>query len=427
MRQIHKQSVSKTSLTLLGLMLITLAFFMGYFIGGRSVEIATVPDGEGRVVGKKVPVHLQEDVAFDQFWNVWNFAKESFYKQPVSDKDLYFGSMKGLLSGLNDPYSVFFDPEEANMFMSSLEGTFQGIGAEIGLKDDKLQIIAPLDNSPAQKAGLQPGDWIVSIDEFETMGMTIEEAVTKIRGEKGSTVELGISKNGLGSVIIVPVVLDDIVIDSVKWEIDENKIIHISVSTFNQDTNQLFNEAIQEALSSNVSGVILDLRSNPGGLLTSAIDMASAWIGYDAVVIERAKDKAKTFKGVKSSQLVDTKTVVLINGGSASGSEIVAGALQDYKLATLVGTQTFGKGSVQEYRRLKDGSAVKITTAEWYTPNGRSINEEGVSPDIEIAYSLEEFKDGKDPQKDTAVAIILGTYEEPEDKSEEITGESEEK
>jgi len=408
------------SIFILSLLLVTIVMFsLGFFIGQASGVRSVVPQGQGELVGQgEVPRYLAQDVDFEQFWDIWNFVKEAYYKQPVSDIELFYGSMKGVLEGLDDPYSVYFDPEEAEEFSASLEGSFEGIGAEIGIKDDRLQIVAPLDGLPADQAGLLPGDWIVLIDEVETTGMSVEEAVTLIRGEKGTQVTLTIAREGVDGITDYTITRDKIVIDSVKWAVDENQIMTISISTFNHDTSELFSEAVQEALAANVQGIMLDLRSNPGGLLTTAIDIASAWVGYDAVVIERAQDDVQTFRGVSAPRLQGIPTVVLVNGGSASASEIVSGALQDYGYATIVGNQTFGKGSVQEYQELPDGSAVKITTAVWYTPQGRSINEEGILPDVTVEYTLEDYQAEVDPQRTTGLDVLLGTYEFEETQDE---------
>lgn len=413
------RSVTLLFSILIGIVTFSIGFFIGESRGVRSV----VPEGEGRLIEQaEPPAYLTQDIDFQQFWDVWNLTKEEFYNQPVSDIDLFYGSLKGLLSGLDDPYSIYLDPEEAEEFAANLEGSFEGIGAEIGIKDERLLIIAPLDGTPAHQAGLLPGDWIVLIDGVETIGMSVEEAVTRIRGEKGTEVVLTISRDGVDGLIEISITRDTIEVDSVKWTIDDT-IMTISVSTFNHDTSDLFAQAIQEALTSDVHGIILDLRSNPGGFLSTAIDMASAWVGYDVVVIERTQEDARTYKGVKAPRLQGIPTVVLVNGGSASASEIVSGALQDYGYATVVGTQTFGKGSVQEYREWPDGSAMKITTAVWYTPKGRSINETGIAPDIEVVYTLEEYQAGIDPQYDVALEILLGTYAPEKTTTAEGDGE----
>ena len=408
---ISSRPASRSLLSLSLILIVIVTFSLGFFIGRVRGIASVVPEGEGQVIGRgDTPSALAKDVDFQQFWDIWNLVKEGFYRQPVSDVDLYYGSLKGLVAGLDDPYSVYFDPKEAKEFASSLEGSFEGIGAEIGIKGDHLQIVAPLDGLPADQAGLLPGDWIVFIDGVETTGMSVEKAVTLIRGEKGTQVVLTIAREGVDGLSDFSITRDKVVIDSVKWSTNDQHVMTISISTFNHDTSELFSEAIQEALAANVQGIILDLRSNPGGLLTTAIDVASAWVGYDAVVIERAQSAVQTFKGVSAPRLQDIPTVVLVNGGSASASEIVSGALQDYDYATIVGTQTFGKGSVQDYRELEDGSAVKITTALWYTPNGRSINEAGIAPDAVVDYTMEQFKAGIDPQMEAASAILAGTY-----------------
>lgn len=395
---------------------------IGFFVGEAQGVRSVVPAGEGVVTGQgDIPDYLSEDVDFEQFWDIWNLLKESYYRQPVSDKNLYYGSLKGLVSGMGDPYSVYFDPEEAAQFAADLEGSFEGIGAEIGIKEEKLQIVSPLKGSAAERAGLLPGDWIVMIDQVETFGMTVEEAVSRIRGEGGTQVVLTISRVGTEGVFDVTITREKIVIDSVKWSIDDQNIMTVSISTFNHDTTSLFNEAVQEALTANVEGIILDVRGNPGGLLTTAIEIASAWVGYDTVVIERIQNESNSYKGVMAPRLQDIPTVVLVNGGSASASEIVAGALQDYEYATLVGTQTFGKGSVQDYRELEDGSAVKITTAEWYTPKGRTIHEVGIKPNYEILFTAEEYQAGIDPQHDVALQVLLGIYVSDPEASETIT------
>lgn len=386
-----------------------LAFTIGMIFGQQRALRAAVPEGEGHVLGQgEIPAHLEGDIDFKQFWDVWNFMKETYYRQPVSEKELFYGALKGMLAAAEDPYTVYFDPEEADMFNANLEGSFEGIGAEIGIKEEQLQIVAPLPGTPAEQAGLRPGDHIVMIDEVDTFGMTIEEAVSRIRGEKGSTVTLAISREGIEGLVDVPIKRDKIVVDSVRSEMGEDGIMYISIFTFNGDTNELFNRAVNEALTGGATGIILDLRSNPGGLLTSAIDIAAAWVGYDTVVIEKKQDKQDVFAGMMAPRLQDIPTVVLVDGGSASGSEIVAGALQDYGYATLVGTQTFGKGSVQDYRELADGSAVKITVAEWFTPNGRTINQTGITPDVEVEFTLEDANEERDPQKEKAYEILTG-------------------
>jgi len=407
-----KKSPSKVLGALFVLLFFLVTFSGGYFIGESRAARNIVPVGEARVTGQgSVSAAAAKDIDFKNFWDIWNLSKEKFYKQPVSDKDLYYGALKGLVSGLKDPYSVYFDPEEAKKFNEDLNESFVGIGAQIGIKENKLTVIAPLENSPASQAGIQTGDWIVSIDGTDTSGMSVEEAVSKIRGEEGTEVTLQISRKGLDALKEVKIVRKKITVDSVKWKMEDGNIMVISISTFNGDTSSLFGNAVQEALSKNAKGIILDLRGNPGGLLTSAVDVASAWVGYDPIVSEKGKTTSNTFNGVTAPRLNGIPTVVLVDGGSASASEIVSGALQDYGYAKLVGTKTFGKGSVQDYQDLPDGSAIKITVAEWFTPKGKNINKTGIEPDIKVDFDVDVFKKNQhDNQKQTARDVHLGTY-----------------
>ncbi len=401
------QRFPRPLLVVILLFCVSAVFTVGMVLGRQQGARASVPEGEGRVLNQgDVPAFLSEDIDFREFWVVWNLVKETYFRQPVSDKALYYGALKGMVSSAGDPYTVYFDPSEAQAFTESLEGTFDGIGAEIGIKDGQLQIVAPLPDSPAERAGLKPGDALYLIDGVDTAGMAVEEAVLRIRGERGTSVTLTIGRDGLADLMEVSIVREKIVVDPVKWEMDAQGVMTIAVRTFNDDTNRLFNAAVNEALTGGAKGIILDLRSNPGGLLNSAVEVASAWVGYQTVVIEKTRDESRPFAGILAPRLSGIPTVVLVNGGSASASEIVAGALQDYGLAQVVGEQTFGKGSVQDYRDLPDGSAVKITIAEWLTPDGRSINETGITPDTAVELTLEDFNAQRDPQKEKAVEIL---------------------
>lgn len=391
----------------IGMVLCVTLFFSGVLVGRQSAVRSLNPKGEGVVVHKgEVPSFLENDVDFRQFWDVWNLVKETYHDQPVSDVTLYYGAIRGVLASLDDPYTTFFDPEEAEAFTSALEGSFQGIGAEIGIRDEVLQIIAPLPGTPAEQAGLKTGDAIVKIDGTDTFGMTVEEAVTRIRGEGGTAVLLTIVHAGTTEPVEVSIVRDVIVIDSVKLDISDDHVATISLYAFNQDTDRLFDAAVQELLEQDATSIVLDMRGNPGGLLTSAIHVSSAWVGQRAAVLEEDQEGRKSFDGNGEAILAGIPTVVLVNGGTASGAEIVAGALQDYGLAKVVGTQTFGKGSVQDYRDLPDGSALKITIAEWLTPNGRSINKLGITPDVVVEFAKEATDDPKDVQREKALEIL---------------------
>lgn len=398
--------LSRHVLTLCVLTALSASFVVGLTLGKQEGARAAAPAGEGAVLNQgDLASSVGEDVDFRQFWDVWNLVKETYVRQPVSDKDLFYGAMRGMVSGVGDDYTAYFDPEEAQAFTDNLEGSFQGIGAEIGLKDGGIIVVAPLPDTPAERAGLRTGDRILMIDDLDTAGMSVEEAVSRIRGPKGSTVTLTVSREGIPEALELVITRDKIVVKGVKLSM-EGDVAVIGIFTFNDDTPRLFNEAVGEVLSKKASGLVVDLRGNPGGLLNVAISVASAWTGYDTVVIEKGQDVSQPFHGVTAPRLQGLPTVVLVNGGSASASEILAGALQDYGYAALVGTQTFGKGSVQDYRELPDGSAVKVTVAEWYTPKGRTIHETGITPDHVVEFTQQDFDAKRDPQKAKALEIL---------------------
>ena len=360
---------------------------------------------------------ISSDFDNDLFWRVWASVKESYVKQPVDDKDLFYGSLKGLVMGLDDPYSIFLEPELAEKFLEDMSGSFEGVGMEIGIKDGRLTVIAPLPDTPAFRAGLRSGDKIFVIDEKDTSGMGLDEAVHLIRGVKGTTVVLTIWHEGETKTKEVEVVRDVIDIKTVSWELKENKIAYLKISHFSDDTWKDFKNITQVIVRANPKGLIVDLRNNPGGYLDTAVNMAGYWIDKEVAVISKnAKGDEKEYRAQAGADFKHISTIILVNQGSASASEILAGALQDYNQATILGEQTFGKGSVQELETLSDKSALKLTVAYWYTPLGRSINEEGIIPDIEVEQTEEDYLQERDPQLDRALLILGG---EPLEQLEE--------
>ena len=320
---------------------------------------------------------------------------------------MFYAGLDGLVEGVGDPYTSFFDQKESAEFQTDLSGQFEGIGAEIGLRDGQIVVVSPLKDAPAQRAGVKAGDAIHLIDETETYGMTIEEAVREIRGPKGTTVTLTVTRGDSTKPMEIAIRRDVIEIASVEWELREDGIAVINLFAFNEDTARAFNDVVVSVLANDVKGIVLDMRNNPGGFLDRAVTIAGEWVGNKTVVIERMEDgllRPLDAQGV--ARLKDIPTVVLVNEGSASATEIVAGALQDYGAATIMGEQTFGKGSVQEYRELSDGSALKITIAEWLTPQGRSIQKEGIKPDELVTFSDEDVAKGVDTQFQRAIAFL---------------------
>lgn len=388
-----------------------IVFLIGLNFGQQSRPAQPpVQSSNGKVLNDKAPLpeYLSKDVDFGLFWDVWETVKDGFVEQPVSDVKLFYGALAGIVDSLEDPHSVFLDPKTAAEFRQELTGKFDGIGAEIGIRNNQLIVIAPLDETPADKAGLLPGDFILKIDGRETSGMPVDVAVSLIRGPKGTEVRLLIFRQDFEKPKEFKIIRDKIEVKSVKWEMKSEGVAYVRITHFNDDTLELFNQAVKELITTKGSRkLILDLRSNPGGFLDTAVDIGSRWVEDGAIVKERFSDGGvKVYRARGRAVLKDVKTVVLINQGSASASEIVAGALQDYKLAILVGERTFGKGSVQALQDFPDGSAVKITVARWLTPEGRTIEKDGIEPDIKVELKREDFEADKDPQLDKALELL---------------------
>lgn len=356
----------------------------------------------------KLPQEVSKDVDFDLFWDVWKRVKQGYITKNTEDKKLFYGALSGMVSALEDPYSVFLEPDTAKKFDETLSGTFEGIGAEIGMKKNQLLIMSILPDTPAERGGLRSGDAILTIDKKDTTGMTIDFAVSIIRGKGGTPVVLKIYRTDELKPRDITIIRDKIIVHSVTWKVlPESHIGYIKLAHFNQDTESGFKDAVRDLMSKQVSGIILDMRNNPGGFLDTAIQVSGYWVDGQTVVIEKYDEQNKDeYKSRTRASLRNMPTVVLVNEGSASAAEIVAGALQDYKKAVLVGVKTFGKGSVQDLQRLKDGSAIKLTIAKWLTPNGRSINEEGIKPDIEVVMTEKDYTDNKDPQLDKAIEEV---------------------
>ncbi|MFH1789721.1 MAG: S41 family peptidase [bacterium] len=377
----------------ISVILFLISFGAGLAIGRAWFVEKQVTNDQGQVQISKVinlnrTLNKSASVEFSQFWEVWDKIKNSYVNEEISDSDLFYGAMQGMVRSLKDPYSLFFPPDDAEEFAKDLSGELEGIGSEIGIKQNQLTVVAPLPDSPAEKAGLRPGDKIIAIDSTSTFGIDIISAVRKIRGTAGTTVTLSIRRDNWKESKDFVITRAKINVPAVLYSLkgDNKDIAYLRIMQFNENTTSDFEKYIKQLKKDNASKIILDLRSNPGGYLSAAIEMASEWLEKGKVVVKQESRNGNngTQTSIGSHNLQNMKTIVLVNRGSASASEIVAGALQDNKVAVIIGEQTFGKGSVQDFQTFPDGSAIKLTVAEWFTPNGININESGITPDIKI-------------------------------------------
>ncbi|XOU94792.1 MAG: S41 family peptidase [Candidatus Kerfeldbacteria bacterium] len=386
--------------------LIVFSLMSGYYFGVWETTKKQSQFSYTNII-QTVPDYLA-DGEFDEnlFWEVWDSAKNNYVNKPIDDEVLFYGALEGIAGSLDDPYSVFLNPEATREFNRELNGSFEGIGTEIGIKNNQLTIISPLDNSPASKAGLQAGDVVIKIDGEDTYEMSLDYAIGLIRGTKGTEVVLTVLSENDEIIKDISIVREVITVESVSWEILDNKIAYIKIIHFNSDTYQNFTNIASEILVNDIDGIILDLRNNPGGYLDSAVDVSGEFLEDKVVVIEDFGTNKIEYTSSGNAKLKDYKSAVLVNGGSASASEIVAGALQDYKYATIIGEQTFGKGSVQEFEQFDDGSSLKLTVAKWLTPNGKNIDEFGITPDIEVEFTKEDYNNDTDPQLENAIQLL---------------------
>jgi len=342
---------------------------------------------------------------FSLFWDVAGKLQEKYYGNTNAQNMLY-GSIKGLVAGLGDPYTIFADPSENKQFFDALNGSYEGIGAELDVVDGVLVVVTPLKDSPAEAAGLKPHDRIMSIDGQSVVGMTFNGVLAKIKGPAGSQVTLVINRDGVKDPMTLKISREVIKRESVAYEIDKDKIATVRINRFANDTDAGFKTAVNKVIAEGARGMVLDLRNNPGGFLDSGVKVANEFLKEGVIVEERMKTGDKTlFSADGSGRLLDIPLVVLVNKGSASSAEIVAGALQDTGRAKIVGETTYGKGSVQEVEDFPDGSALRVTVAKWYTPKGTSISDAGIKPDKEVKLT---GKETTDVQLEEAKKLLAG-------------------
>lgn len=389
------------------LFIIAVAFFLGVQAG--RADLKDIPLVREFVDRNRD--NAPREVNWQLLWDAIDKIQEKYVNRPADMQKILYGAVSGAVASLEDPYSVFLPPSDAKELKDELEGKLSGIGAEIAIKHQQLVVVSPIDDSPAIKAGIKPGDYIQKVDGQETRNLTLAEAVKKIRGEAGTKVMLTVFHKGATESVDIEIIRAEIEIKSVSGEIKEangKKIGHIELRRFGDDTQGELQKVIDDFLIRGVNGVILDVRNNPGGYLETAVEVTGNWLesGKTVVVQKFGDETEKIYEAHGNNKLAKIPTAVLINGGSASASEIVAGALQDHGIAKLVGEKSFGKGSVQELLELRDDAELKITIAKWLTPKGHDLNKEGLEPDEKIELKDEDFQADRDPQLDRALELL---------------------
>lgn len=396
--------------------LVTVLALGAVFFAGIKLGESKIPQVERVATLDNKELNKPENVDFSAFWKAWNVVNEKFVpvatsSNNISDQDKVWGAIAGLADSLNDPHTVFFRPIQNQIFEADVRGNFEGVGMEIGIRDGVLTVIAPLKGTPAERAGIKSGDKILKIDNQSTQNLTTEEAVTRIRGKQGTEVIFSILHDGEKEPLDIKVNRGVIDIPTLESRLLPNGVYEINLFSFSSVSPDLFRQALREFVEARTDKLIIDLRGNPGGFLEAALDMASWFLPPGKVIV------TEDFGG-KRGDLVhrsrgydiftdELKLVILVDGGSASASEILAGALQDYGKAKLVGEKTFGKGSVQELVEITPDTSLKITIARWLTPNKISISESGIVPDFVVSPTEDDIEKGVDTARNKAIDILL--------------------
>lgn len=384
-----------------------LTFVLGWQLGLRNFQ-AKMSDFRPVVSFNNEISPRNQNIDFKLFWQVWDLVSSEYVdKKAIDPQKMFYGAVAGMVASLGDPYTVFLPPTEQKSTQEEINGSFEGVGIQLGYdKEKRLAVIAPVQNTPADRAGIKPGDLILKINDKEAVSLSLPEAVNLIRGPKGTTVSLEIYHDGDAKAKTVELKRDTIVVESVKFEEKTTpkgkKVALIKLSRFGERTFAEWSKAVSDTLASGPDVIILDMRNNPGGLLDGAVFIGSEFIKDGNIVLqENAKGEKIPYKVNREGKLLNLPLLVLINKGSASASEIVAGAIQDTKRGKLIGEISFGKGTIQESQDLPEKTGIHITTAKWLTPDERWIHQKGLTPDVEVILSEEQLKtESNDPEKD---------------------------
>jgi carboxyl-terminal processing protease len=412
-----------------GLIGAAVIFSAGIAIGRAYAEIGDDLSGLERILsqsrtpaptGTTIPIPTPSDdveALFEPFWAAWMILHEEFVDQPVDETELMRGAIRGMLDSLGDEHTTYMDPDEYMQANIPLNGSYEGIGAWVDPDAEYLTIVSPMKGSPAERAGLKPGDEIVAVDGEDMTGVDGNLVIRRVLGEAGTTVRLTIRREGEPELFDVEIVRERIVIPSTESEMLEGDIAYIHLLQFGTDTTSDLREELETLLAQNPRGLILDLRFNGGGFLNTAIEVASEFIGEGVIMVEQFGDGSEqVYEADPGGLATEIPLIVLVNAGSASASEIVAGAIQDYERGLLIGETTFGKGSVQNWIALPDDNgAVRVTIARWYTPDGRQIHQIGLVPDIEIIPTDEDIDADRDVQLEKALELLTSSGGSSED------------
>ena len=404
-----KLQLTGCAILLVSALIFSIGSGIGFYIGRMSSPAETA--GSAVIAAETGRALAPEDLGI--FWEAMDLLEEDFYGELPSPHERSYGAIRGVLDTLDDRNTGFLTPTEATGFMESIEGSFEGIGALVEWAEDEgaIRIVEPFEDQPAWNAGIRRGDLIIAINGQDVADLSnLNEAINRIKGPKGTEVHLTVRRDGLEDPLEVPVTRDTIDIPVVESELygDNDEFAYVQLKRFSADAGAKLRAELEDLLTNETQGLIIDLRGNPGGLLREAINVTSVFLEDERVLIERFSDGTEEIYNTEGSALVpdDLPLVVLVNQGSASASEIVAGALQDVERAPLVGVTTFGKGSVQLPHTLSDESLLRVTIALWYTPSDRSINDTGLEPDIVVERTNEQIENEEDPQLDRAIEFL---------------------